>query len=295
MIAGRISMPIHRLSEEEQRSYAKKAIESLEHWLRRLVHEQLLNRYGNDYINLRLESGDFVIKKEIRNYVSSRLSAEPNRYPRPVDAMTLEYLFRVVCHPYFYKELFKDALCDAFPDGAKEASTFLNRINEARNNLSHGNLATVRQIERIICYSNDVIDSLKAYYIRMNQEKDYNAPTIIRVIDSYGNEAIGNQIRRNNTGRGSCHWYETEAFEGDTLSIEIEIDPSFEDDVYHIEWVGVLNSNQPTGKRLTVELTSDYICHDYRFYAKVISNKDWHRCGDCDDCVSVCYKIRPRK
>jgi hypothetical protein len=287
-------MPLHRLSEEEQRSYARKAIESLEHWLRRLVHEKLSARFGHDYINGKLDSGDFVISKPIRKFIASRLQQEPHRYPRPIDATTLEYLIKIVCHPNFYKELFREALCDAYPDAPEEASTFLNRINEARNNLSHANLTTVRQVERIICYSNDVIDSLKGYYIRMNQEKDYNAPMIIRVADSYGNEAIGEQIRRNNTGRGGCHWYHTDVFDGDTLSVEIEVDPSFDESEYTIEWVGVLGSINVTGKRLRVELTPNYIRHDYCFYAKVISNKSWHRCGDCDDCVSICYKIRPR-
>ena len=288
-------MLIHRVPEEEQRSCARKAIESLEHRLRRLTHDQLLSRFGNDYISAKDESQNFILSREIRDYATSRLNKEPQRYLRLIDATTLDHVIKIICHPRLYGDLFQQAFADAYPDGPDEARTFLTRINEARNNLSHANHVTVRQVERVLCYSNDIIDSLKAYYVRMNQERDYNAPIILRIADSCGNEAVGEQIIRNSTGRGSCCWQSSPIFQGDTLSLEAQVDPSFEKEDYEIRWIGVLGSTKLLGNRISVELTAEYVRHDYSFYVIVTSNKSWHRCGDCDDAVSISYKILPRK
>lgn len=232
-------MLIHRVPEEEQRSCARKAIESLEHWLRRLAHDQLSGRYGDDYISARDDSQNFLFSREIRDYAMSRLNQELQRYLRLIDATTLDHVIKIICHPRLYRDLFQPALADAYPDGPEEARTFLARINEARNSLSHANCITVRQAERILCYYNDIIDSLKAYYVRMNQERDYNTPIILRIADSCGNEAVGEQIIRNSTGRGGCSWQSTPIIQGDTLSIEAQVDPSFDRADYEIKWVGV--------------------------------------------------------
>jgi hypothetical protein len=56
------------------------------------------------------------------------------------------------------------ALKHAFPHGREEARTFLVRIMETRNSLAHVNAISSRTAEQVICYSNDIIDSLKHHY-----------------------------------------------------------------------------------------------------------------------------------
>jgi len=59
-------MPFSRFKEEEKRSICKKEIENLENWLRRLVHESLSKEYGNDYLEYKDKSNNYLIKTEIR-------------------------------------------------------------------------------------------------------------------------------------------------------------------------------------------------------------------------------------
>ena len=40
--------------------------------------------------------------------------------------------------------------------------------------------------------------------IKKKYDKKYNAPTIIKISDSYGNQYAEPQIYRNSTGRGGC-------------------------------------------------------------------------------------------
>lgn len=92
-----------------------------------------------------------------------------------------------MCKPDLFKDHFHNAFSKAFPDGHAEARTFLNRLLVPRNNLAHANAISIRQAEQIICYSNDVIDSLKNYYREIGMHQTYNVPTILKVIDSFGN------------------------------------------------------------------------------------------------------------
>ena len=287
-------MNLHTLTIDEQRSYARKALESLEHWLRRLVHEELSKSFGADYILAKNPAGDYIFKKEIRQYVTSRLNSEPSRYPRSIDATTLDHLIRIVCNGAIYKTHFSAAFREAYPLGREEALFFLDRIYESRNRLSHANNVAVRNIERILCYTNDIIDSLKSHYKTMNQSQEYNAPTVLRVVDSIGNEAIDEQIRRNNTGRGICNWSQSDVFVGDTISIEVDVDPSFLPESYSIQWITSSGDKVENSNRFSLEVENRHVRHDFCIYAKITSTEDWHRCGDCDDSVGILYKIRPR-
>ena len=78
--------------------------------------------------------------------------------------MLLEDAIYIICKPELLKDHFRVPLAIAFPDGREEARTFLNRILAPRNNLAHANAISTRQSEQVVCYSNDVIDSLKQHY-----------------------------------------------------------------------------------------------------------------------------------
>ena len=70
-------MPFSRLKEEEKRSICKKEIENLEIWLRRLVHESLSKEYGNNYLEYKDKSNNYLIKAEIRQRVKGLINNEP--------------------------------------------------------------------------------------------------------------------------------------------------------------------------------------------------------------------------
>lgn len=168
---------IHTLTDSEIRSVCKERIEVLEHWLRRLIDDLLSQTYGN-YLGHEDAQGNRLIRKRLAEQIEERRRKESNRYPRIVDAILLDDAIDIVCNPQLFKTHFRQPLSLAFPNGENEARTFLTRLLAPRNHLSHANAISVRQAEQVICYTNDVIDSLKSYYGNINMQSQYNVPLI---------------------------------------------------------------------------------------------------------------------
>lgn len=275
-------------------------IESLEKWLRRLIDDELRTQFGDNYIQYKDINNNFIIKKSVRESIENRRSDEPKRYPRDIDAILLDDAVNIILHPNLYKNHFREALINAFPQGPDVARTFFDRLIEPRNYLAHANPISLRQAEQIICYSNDIIDSLKIFYEQKGLEKMYNVPTIIQFTDSKGNSFFDSQISagRNNTGRSHINLQKTgnELSPGDTLRIEIEIDPSFNSNEYEIFWTYSGNISTPllpSGETFTLQINESHVREDFTVYCTVISNKKWHRLGDCDDSISITCRVLP--
>lgn len=283
------------------RSECKNTIENLEIWLRNLIDNELTKNYNSNYLEFLNDDGTRLIKKEIVKDAIERKTNNPNRYPRLIDAMLLDDEIKIICNPKLYKNIFSKALSSAYPQGNDEARTFLNRLIPIRNKLYHSNPISIREAEKVICYSNDVLDSIKEYYKEKSLEKKYNAPTIIKVSDSIGNVFYSSQIKRNSTGRGLC---ETRVFEknviysGDKISIEVEVDSSFNVEDYSIKWVFAKKENttfEENFNKLSINLENQHVKTDYAIYCSVTSKEDWHRCGNVDDSVAIIYEIAPKK
>jgi hypothetical protein len=276
-------------------------VEALEFWLRRVIDITLAPEFGCDYINAKSgTSNQHIIKKSVRDSIQSRAASNPRRYPRMVDAMLLDEEIDIICHPDLYKNFFKEYFEKSFPLGNEQLRNCLRKILEPRNNLAHANPISVRQAEQVICYSRDIIDSIKDRLREMNLDREYNAPTIIKVYDSRGFVFHDSQIRRNNTGRGNIDltgdqstWLRC----GDTIAIEVEIDPSFPTEEYSVDWVfpkEVIAQKYHENRRMVLSLKDENVRVDFTIYCKVVSNKRWHRCGDVDDCVGITYKVLPQ-
>jgi hypothetical protein len=290
-------MLLHKIQEEELRSTCKKKIESLENWLRRLVDDAFTEAFGSDYLFARKENGDNVIKNSIGNDIKARKEREPFRYPRLIDATLLDNLIDIICNPNNFSTYFRDALGEIFPFGADHARFILKRIIEPRNHLAHANPISVRQAEQIICYSNDIIDSLKSYYRKKGLYVIYNVPTIMRFNDSFGNEIHRNQMIDTGVGCSIRQFHETEEFflrPGDYLSIEVQIDPNFDEKSYDIEWrIRDELVKKLRGNKLTIEIKNEHVSHLLYFSCRIISNKEWHKHGYYDDEITVSYRILP--
>lgn len=206
------------MTTDEMRSIVRHQIETLERWLRRLIDDALTAHFDGRLTAL-------PIKEDIKQRAVDRRNRQPSRYPREVDALLFDDLVTILCHPKLYGPFFQDGLKGAFPDGSAEARTFLDRIVEARNPLAHANGITWHQALRVMCYSTDVIESLKAHYARNNLAQSYNAPSFLRVWDDLGNSG---QVDRSE----GCefHFKETQLRPGDTLQLEVQPDESFADD-----------------------------------------------------------------
>lgn len=283
------------------RSECKNTIENLEIWLRNLIDNELTENYNSNYLEFINDDGTRLIKKDIVKDAIERRKNNPNRYPRLIDAMLLDDEIKIICHPNLYKNIFNKVLSSAYPEGNDEARTFLNRLIPIRNKLYHSNPISIREAEKVICYSNDVLDSIKEYYKEKAMDKKYNAPTIIKVTDSLGNIFYSSQISRNSTGRGICETRISEQnviYSGDKVSIEVEIDSSFSVEDYTINWVFDKKENskfEENFNKLTIEIENKHIRTDYAIYCSVTSKEDWHRCGNVDDSVAILYEIAPKK
>lgn len=290
-------MPLHEMEFAILREYCKRKVENLEIWLRWIIDEEFTTLYGEHYFDQKDDNSQNLINSDIVRNAKKRKLAEPVRYNRLIDAILLEEAMSILCNPR-YKRIFKGYFKEEFNSNIEFARNRMVKLVPIRHKLSHAHEISVRDAERIICYTSDLIDSFKAYYKEKNMQERYNAPTIIRVKDSLGNIFESTQIRRNGTGRGSCDTRASsvDIFSGDTLSVEIEVDPSFDKDSFGIHWIFDRSSNSNYSinhNKLVVSIEDIHIREDFTFYAIVTSNKSWHRCGDCDDSISIIYQILP--
>lgn len=286
-------MPLHGLPEAILRTHCRGALEALELWLRTIIDRQLTEQYGADFLDAKRPDDSLVVNTKIRARLAGRLKANPSRYSREIDAAELDDGIAVVCNPELWKH-FAAPLRRAFPDGREEARTFLLRLVPPRNKLAHANPISVREAEQVICYSNDVIDSLKGYFAEAGAGGEYNVPTVVRMSDNLGNVFHASQIVRNSTGSGGVPIALGPLRPGDVISVEVEIDASFPEDSYKIEWiVPRYEGPQLAGHKLVLPVTNRYVNPAFTFFCNVTSNKDWHRLGSYDDSVFLTYKILP--
>lgn len=288
-------MPLHSIENAKLRSDCKEIIENLEIWLRRLIDEEMTKVHGNNYIECKNASGDFLIKKKIKDDLGKRQSKNPSRFPRLIDAATLEEEIYFICHPELYAACFRKPLSFAFPDGNAECRTFLKRLIEPRNKLYHANPISVRDAERVICYSNDIIEALKNHYKSINMIQEYDCPQIIRVLHSFGNKIERSAF--NFTSGRSVVRLPPESPNilrpGETLSIEAAIDPSFRDDEYSVIWK-VMNKKVGDGKKVVIPITMAHVRESLHVVCILKSDKEWHKFGAHDEYAQISsYKVLP--
>jgi hypothetical protein len=298
----RISAPFKimyfQLSDSEIRSICKERIESLEYWLRRLIDNVLTNEFG-DYFTFQDEKGNFAIKADIRKAVEQRTGGDPNRYPRKIDAIMLDDAVSIVCNENLFK-YFREALGYAFPDGAAEARTFLKRLVEPRNRLAHANSISIRDAERIVCYTNDVIESLKRHYSAYNMNNTYNVPLILKFVDSFGNTVHRNEMHQVHDGGIGRDYYLEPSFDlrpGDVLGLEVEVDPSFVENEYVVSWGSTKLDPKDfpsPGKKAVIPITNRQVSQRFDVQCRVTSKKEWHRMSlGSDDFMLLVFRVLP--
>ncbi len=277
------------ITQEELRSTCKQNIESLEIWARRIIHEELCHSYGTDYFNYRFESGEYLVKNDIREKAKYMQQKEPHRFLRYVDTLFLDEIIYFLCKPTLYLQNFKKMLDIKYPQGVEEVREFLGRLIPIRNALSHSNPISVRDVEMAICYSNDFIDGVKTYYLNEGKEKMWNVPTILKATDS-----AGNILYTNSDGVAKIHPH---FYAGDTYTVYIEIDPSFAPSEYSIKWLKNDSISIPeyaNSASCTVTFSNSDVSENWSLICEVTSNKDWHKKGDCDDWLRLTITVYPR-
>lgn len=285
------------LPDSEIRSICKQKIESLEHWLRRLIDDALTSAYG-DYFSYQSAAGDRLVKSALVTKVADRRKNEPLRYPRNIDAVLLEDAVDIICKPDLFNKHFKMPLAIAFPEGREEARTFLSRILGPRNNLAHANAISARSAEQILCYSNDVIESLNAYYRDIGMQQEYDSPLILRLTDSFGQTFTRAQLAHGQDSDISLDYRSNSSHHlrpGDVLTLEVEIDPAYEPDTYIIQWVSTKQLDGIVSEpKIVIPILDRHVGQTFDVQCRVISKRGWHRLQQgYDDFLFVNFKVLP--
>jgi hypothetical protein len=290
---------LYKLTDDELRSLCREKLESLEYWLRRLIDEKLSASYG-DYFSHVDAVGNRLIKKSIVETLEERLKKEPDRYTRKIDAVLLSDAIDVICNPTLFGSYFREPLKLAFPEGREEARTFMYRLLDPRNRLAHANPISVRQAEQVICYSNDIIESLKSHYSEQGMSQEYNVPLILKITDSFGNVFHRSQLQEVSPSGETLKRLDAEPnnylWPGDTLTVEVEVDPAFDPAEYSISWRFHPSASEtvPDGPRAMVHITPKHVSVQFAVTCTVASNKEWHRMGrGVDDKLHLIYKVLP--
>jgi hypothetical protein len=271
----------------QRQELARRYVEIAEKWLRQLIHYQL-SKQGPNYIT----KGQW--KKSLIEHVYGRIRVEPEKYPREIDATTFEQAVSIVCHPNYWEHLFEVPLNDAYPHGREEARTFLNRLVDIRNDVSHGKGCSARQLERAICYGNDLADSIKAFFKGEQMQREYNVPTIVRYTDNRGNASSLEGVSTNINNR-IIDWRRTGGGDlrpGDTLVAEVEIDPTFDSSEYTVSWYISGNPRQ-TGAAATIRIENKHVGEQVELRFDVVTHRDWHRFTGKDDGLILIYRVLP--
>lgn len=287
-------MIFNKYTEEEIRGISRQTLETLEYWLRQVIDESLKAKYGNDYLHAVDNGGSSILPKKLINKIIERQEAEKERYTRVIDASLLDDLITIICHPNLYNPIFEEYFKFNFPNGSNELRLILNRLTDPRNRLSHANPISHRQAQQVICYSNDVIDSIKHYYLEINMYTEFNVPRIIQFKDSFGNEEFFDKTIKfsnvNFTGNKGSYLRPN-----DTLVIEIEIDSSFDDNEYVIEWTSPKKIPYfGNTKKISMIIENNHVGSEFNIQCRITSKQSWHRMTEgCDDILYVWYKVLP--
>lgn len=287
-----------RLSDAELRDYCRARLESLELWLRRVIDDTLTAAYGAGYFDHADALGNRLVKKRTVDNLDARMAAEPTRYSRRVDAILLDDAIAILCKPSLFAQHFQVALAKAFPGGPEVVRQMLERIADVRNRLSHANPLSGHDAERVVCYSVDVIEALRDYFRSVGMNNDCSVPTILRLTDSFGHRFHRNQlpavhdggIQFNMVSDSAC-WLRP----GDTYSVEVEVDPSFDPSDYTISWSSTRGIPGVTDQaKLVLPITNSWVAATVDLQCRVTSKKDWHRMNlGADDFLIVHLKILP--
>jgi hypothetical protein len=206
---------------------------------------------------------------------------------------TFDQLIDIVTKPDLFENHFKIPLMQAYPLGREEAKHFLTRVRDIRNDVSHGRGCSARRLEQVICYSNDLIDSLKMHFGQINMQKAFNVPSIIRFSDSLGNtsylDSVSESIPR------FIDWRQQERgdlYPGDKIVAEVEVDPSFGPSEYDVTWE-VFGQEGGLGTIARIAIQNQHVGEQFELRFWIISKRDWHRYYGRDDGLVLIYRVLP--
>jgi hypothetical protein len=279
------------MTESERKDLARRYLDAVESWLRRLIDSKMTARYGTNYLASDEAGGCQAISKETRQKINDRFESDRSLFPRLIDAATLGHVTTIALHPALYPENFQGALSNAYPNNAV-GRVFLKRLEVLRNKLAHGGTCSERDLERAVCYSNDIIDSIKQHFKEQNMERQFNVPTFIRVVDNRGND-----FHLTHGPNQQMHFIDVrqrgngDLYVDDEYVLEAEVDPNFTG--YTLDWM-TFNGDSGQGSPMRLRIGLKHVGLQLIVRFNVRSPEQWHRLhGGIDDMVELHYRVLP--
>lgn len=293
-----MSNPLMKLTETELRDLCRHRIDTFESWSRRIIDETFKACYSSDYFNYMISTEQPLVKSEIKKRIEQRVSDNPGRFPRKIDAILLEDIEYFLCRDDLYSNHFKTIL-EPFFSGVAEVRKVLGRLIPIRNKLSHGNTISIHEAEQCICYVGDFIDVYKQHYLALGKERDYNVPVFLRIKDSLGNDII----REDTSYLWELKFYgytapKIQLRSGDSYKLWVEVDSSFDSTFYEIHWRVIQDYStvikQGTGSVIDFTLNNKNVSYSPEIHIELITKRDWHRFREVDDIIKLKYeKVLP--
>ena len=286
-----MSNPLMKLTETELRDLCRHHIDTFENWARRIIDEIFKECYCADYFNFMISEGQPLVKSDIKRRIEQRVSDNPGRFPRKIDAILLEDVEYFFCRDDLYNNHFKRIL-EPFYSGIAEVRKVFSRLIPIRNKLSHSNMISIHEAEQCICYIGDFIDVFKKHYSSLGKERDYNVPVFLRIKDCFGND----MVREKSSYSWELHCYgqlapKIQLRSGDTYKLWVEVDSSFDSSFYDINWT-VSQSystiiSKGTGDVIEFTLTNKNVSYFPEIRISLVTKRDWHRFHDEDDIIKI--------
>lgn len=257
------------------------------------MHDKLFPDHGADYVQCARIDDCYIFNAVARDHAEARIQFEPTRYPRPIDSLLLDQLAAAICREDTYRHYFRECFAPGFSLGANQLRATLKRLVPIRNALSHSNPLTLRDAERALCYSTDIIEALELYYASLGMQAEFNAPSFTRFADSIGN------VRYINEARQHLDFTSHTPFRcGESIRLEVDIDSHYSPDQYSILWqVCNLSDSRDNdrghGESFSITLAPRHVSAQFSVQVTVTSTNEWHRHGSFDAVLFLLYKVLP--
>lgn len=289
IFSGSIRMALHLLPIDDVRIACRQRLDSCEMWLRRLAHDKLNATYGADYVQSACMENQPIFPNECRKRCATRVATSPARYPRPVDALLLDDLAALIGKENVFKSFFAPCFNSEFPLGRMQVHLTISRLVPIRNALSHANPIGQHDMERALCYSNDLIKSIASYYESIGMQQEFNAPSFVRFSDS-----LGNLLQIAKPEQNLDLTLSSTLRPGSYLRCEVEVDSSFEMAEYTVRWTVHAPPIQSfEGSAFSFMLENRHVGEVLLISAHVTSTKLWHRFRGHDAVLNILYRVLP--
>jgi NADPH-dependent 2,4-dienoyl-CoA reductase/sulfur reductase-like enzyme len=128
-------------------------------------------------------------------------------------------------------------------------------------------------------------------------QQQFNVPIVIRISDSLGHVVTRSSLIGHPDWPAMLDYSRDDKSylrSGDTISIEVDVDPSFDAASYEIKW-SIANIGGPniSGHKFTLLLTDKYVSVRFTAVCRVTSNATWHKLGTHDDQIDIAYRVLP--